>query len=294
MTRTAGEVIEELAARFDAAGLAFGHGTDNAWDEAVALVLGVSGLPDDRAVLQQALTPEQLAELSSLAQRRIDDRVPVAYLLGRWRFAGLEFLVEPGVVIPRSPIGPMLRRRLRPWLKRDPATVLDLCCGSGCIGIAAAVAFPEARVDLADVDPQAVELARRNVALHGLEERVRVHQSDLFESLPPARWDLILSNPPYVDAVDMASLPPEYRHEPELGLAGGPDGLDLVARILEALPDRLAPGGTFVCEVGASAPALVRRFPRTEFIWPELEDGGEGVFILLPVSGDILRPRSFR
>lgn len=277
---TVGALIEALAARFGAAGLAFGHGTESAWDEAVALVLGVSGLPDDRTVLARQLDGDHLRRIESLARRRIDERVPLPYLLGRCTFAGHEFLIEPGVVIPRSPIGALIRNGFTPWLQRPPASILDLCCGSGCIGIAAALAFPEATVDLADVDPGAVALTRRNVARHGLDERVRVFASDLFEDLPEGRWELILANPPYVDRADMGSLPPEYRHEPELGLAGGDDGLGLVATMLEALPDRLAGNGTFVCEVGASAPALLRRFPRTPFLWPDLPDGGEGVFLL--------------
>jgi ribosomal protein L3 glutamine methyltransferase len=278
---TVGDVIHQLAERFTAAGLVFGHGTDNAWDEAVALVLGVTGYPDDRSVLDRQLVAAHLHRLEALASRRIDERIPLAYLLGRCRFAGHEFLVEPGIVIPRSPIGALVGSRFSPWLAREPQRILDLCTGTGCIGIVAAHAFPKAHVDLVDVDPQALDLALRNVSAHGLDHRVSVIESNLFAALPPARWDVILSNPPYVDAPDMASLPPEYRHEPALGLAGGPDGLDLVARMLGELPDRLEPQGLFVCEVGASAPALARRFPRTPFIWPELPEGGEGVFLLL-------------
>ncbi len=264
----------------------FGHGFDNAWDEAVALVLSVTGLPDDRSVLGQALGGADAARIRSLAGRRIQERIPLAYLLGHCTFAGEKFLVEPGVIIPRSPIGALLCDRLSPWLRHRPGRILDLCCGSGCIGIVAAKAFPAATVDLADLDPKAVQLARRNVDAHGLKDRVRVHRSDLFDGLPDGRWDLIVSNPPYVDRAEMAALPPEYRHEPVLSLAGGDDGLDLVVRILDALPQRLAPGGTFVCEVGASAPALERRYPRAHFLWPELPEGGEGVFISVDDSAD--------
>lgn len=282
MTVTVREGVEAVARRFADAGLVFGHGFDSAWDEAVALVLAVTGLPDDRSVLERHVAASHLERIESLARRRIDERVPMAYLIGRCHFAGHEFLVEPGVVVPRSPIGGLIRRRFRPWLRDDPVRILDLCCGSGCIGIAAALALPGARVDLADLDPQAVDLTRRNAARHDLEPRVRVFRSDLFDALPDGRWDLILSNPPYVDRLDMASLPAEYRHEPAHGLEGGADGLDLVARMLNALPERLAPGGTFVCEVGASAPALLARFPRLPFLWPDLPEGGEGVFILQP------------
>jgi ribosomal protein L3 glutamine methyltransferase len=280
-----GELIERVAARFDAAGLVFGHGFDSAWDEAVALVLHVTGLPDDQGVVDTEVDESACRRIDALAGERCSTRRPLAHLLGRCRFAGHDFLVEPGIVVPRSPIGALIREGFRPWLQTSPGRILDLCCGSGCIGIAAALEFPEAELDLVDLDPRAVELCRRNVALHGLEDRARVHQGDLFEPLPAqACWDLILSNPPYVDALDMASLPAEYRHEPAAGLAGGEDGLDIVARILEALPTRLAPGGLLVCEVGASGPALLRRYPDTPFLWPDLPEGGEGVFLLFAGS----------
>ena len=280
MPLTVRRSIEGIAERFREAGLTFGHGYDSAWDEAVALVLGITGLPDDRTVLRRRVTRAHLERIEALARRRVQERVPLAYLLGRSPFAGHDFLIEPGVVIPRSPIGALIRARFRPWLRQPPTRILDLCCGSGCIGIAAALEFPHARLDLADVDPRAVDLAERNVGRYGLEARAAVCRSDLFTGLPAERWDLILSNPPYVDRSDMRSLPPEYRHEPALGLAGGTDGLDLVARMLDALPARLAAGGLFVCEVGGSAPALRARFPRLPFLWPELPDGGEGVFLL--------------
>ncbi len=274
------ELVETTAARLGAAGVVFGHGFDSAWDEAVALVLHVTGLPDDRRVLGTAVTADQRRRVSELLDRRIDDRVPLAYLLGRCRFAGHEFLIEPDVVVPRSPIGGLIEQGFAPWLSRPPQRILDLCCGSGCIGIAAALAFPDAEVDLVDVDPRAVALARRNVALHRLRSRVRVRESNLFDRLPAGTWDLILSNPPYVNATDMGALPVEHRHEPESGLAGGDDGLALVVRILAALPQRLEAGGLLVCEVGASAPALLKRYPRLEFVWPALPSGGEGVFLL--------------
>lgn len=277
---TAGTLIERLAAQFADAGLVFGHGYDNPWDEAVALVLQVAGLPDDRAVLEQTLETGVVARIEALARRRCAERIPLAYLTGHSTFAGYDFLMAPGVVIPRSPLGELIEQRFAPWLRRPPERILDLCCGSGCIGIAAALAFSNTRVDLVDVDPAALALTRRNVARHGLGQRARVHASDLFAALPEGRWDLILSNPPYVNAVDMASLPPEYRHEPVHGLAGGADGLELVARMLAELPRRLASGGLFVGEVGASAPDLLRRFPDLPFLWPELAGGGEGVFLL--------------
>jgi ribosomal protein L3 glutamine methyltransferase len=277
---TAGALIEQLAAEFAHANLVFGHGYDSAWDEAVALVLAVTGLPDDRSVLAQSVGAAPYRRIMDLARRRVESRTPLAYLLGRCRFAGHDFLIEPGIVVPRSPIGALIQAGFAPWLQQAPGRILDLCCGSGCLGIAAALRFADARVELVDVDPRAVHLTQRNIALHGLEARVQVVQGDLFDAVPAASYDLILSNPPYVDAADMASLPPEHRHEPPVGLAGGRDGMDLVARMLAELPRRLAPAGMFVCEVGASAPALLARFPDVPFLWPDLPDGGEGVFLL--------------
>lgn len=277
---TVSETIDSLAGRFSAAGLVFGHGYESAWDEAVALVLHVADLPDDRTVLQVALTGPQVREVEQLAGRRIEERVPLSYLIGLAPFAGHQFLVEPGVVIPRSPIGELVRQHFAPWLSRPPVRAVDVCCGSGCIGIAMALEFPRLHVDLVDLDPQAVAVAERNVDLHNLGDRVRVVRSDLFAELPGQSWDLVVSNPPYVDHIDLGSLPPEYRHEPSLGLDGGGQGLDVVAELLEALPTRLAPDGLFVCEVGASAPALLRRYPSLPFIWPDLAEGGEGVFVL--------------
>ena len=286
MSATVGDAIDAVAERFEDAGLVFGHGFDSAWDEAVALVLHVTGLPDDLAVLDTAVHDTARRRIDELAAERCDSRRPLAHLIGRCRFAGHDFLIEPGIVVPRSPIGALIRAGFRPWLRSPPARILDLCCGSGCIGIAAALAFPDAELALVDVDPQAVELTRRNVALHGLGARTRVYLGDLYDPLPAAeRWDLILSNPPYVDAPDMAALPAEYRHEPVAGLAGGADGLDVVARILAGLPTRLAPDGLLVCEVGASVPALLRRYPGMPFLWPDLPEGGEGVFLLW--AGDV-------
>lgn len=278
---TVAACIDAVAERFTRARLVYGHGTDNPWDEAVALVLGVTDLADDRASLALEVLPEAAARIEALAERRIAERIPLAYLLGRCRFMGLEFLIEPGIVVPRSPIGALLADGLEPWLREPPARIVDLCCGTGCIGILAAHVFPDAEVTLVDIDPRALSLAQQNVQRHGLGARVRVVDSDLFDGLAAGeRFDLVLSNPPYVDAVDMAALPPEYRHEPALGLAGGIEGIDLVERMLAALPERLAADGLFVCEVGASAPALLRAHPELPFIWPELPAGGEGVFLL--------------
>lgn len=274
------DVIEQLSRRFDEAGLSFGHGTDNAWDEATALVLAVTGAADHVDSLRLILTPAQLSQVNALADRRISERIPLAYLLGKATFAGLEFLVEPGIVIPRSPIAELISNAFSPWLLQAPERIIDLCCGSGCIGIAAALQFPDSTLTLVDIDGQATDLAARNVQQHKLADRARILTGDLWAAVPEGRFDLILSNPPYVDAADMSVLPAEYQHEPELGLAAGEDGLDVVKRILAPLPERLAARGLLVCEVGNSAAALQRAFLQTPFVWPELASGGEGVFLL--------------
>jgi len=279
-------LIETCADAMTSAGVVFGHGTDNAWDEATALVLSVADLADDEQNLDVVLTAETVAEIEGLLRRRIDERQPLAYLLGRWWFAGHEFLMRPGVVVPRSPIGELLAGRMQPWLTRPPELILDLCSGSGCIGISAALTWTDAEVDLVELDTSAAELARENVRRHGLEGRVRVYEGSLYEPLPDGvRFDLILSNPPYVDSADMTTLPAEFRQEPALGLAGGEDGLELVRKILDQRGDWLTGEGVLVCEVGMSAAALVRSYPDLPFIWPEFEQGGEGVFILLPDAG---------
>jgi len=275
------DAIRECADRLDAAGVSYGHGTDSAWDEATALVLAVTGLPDHTASLDRELPTAQQQKADELLERRILERIPLPYLLGRVSFAGLEFAIEPGVVIPRSPIGELILQRFEPWLAEPPRRIIDLCCGSGCIGIAAALLFPDSHLTLVDIEEQAVSLSERNVARHGLSDRTSIIRSDIWHDVPPGRFDLILTNPPYVDTTDMNSLPPEYLHEPTLGLAGGEDGLNLVKDILAGLDDRLSEHGLLVCEVGNSAPALHRTYPQLPFVWPDLERGGEGVFLLM-------------
>lgn len=274
------QTITAVAERFADADLFYGHGIQGPWDEAVALVLGVTGLPDDAQALGAELEQILTVDIEQFTERRIRERVPLAYLLGKVTYAGYEFLIEPGIVIPRSPIGQLIESGFRPWLRHDPTSIVDVCCGSGCLGILCALKFPAASVTLIDVDDSALALARRNVALHDLQRRVTIVQSDLFAAVPGNSWDLILSNPPYVDAADFASLPPEYRHEPALGLAGGDDGLDILTRLITAVPVHLNSSGTFVGEVGASSPALLRRYPTLPFVWPDLPNGGEGVFLL--------------
>jgi ribosomal protein L3 glutamine methyltransferase len=284
---TVGGLIETIYQRFDNAPLSYGHGTDNAWDEAVYLVLSVTGYADDEASLQLPVIPANLQHIHSIAGRRINERAPLAHLLGECQFMGQRFFVESGVMVPRSPIGYLLGEPLQDWLPQDITRIVDLCAGVGCLGILAAQRYPMSKVTLVELDSKAAALARKNVELHNLGERVEVIQGDACDWLgsETGQWDLILTNPPYVDAADMQTLPEEYRHEPELGLAAGEDGLALVDAFLPELAARLKPNGVFLCEVGASAPAMQRKYPDLPIEWLELPEGGEGVFLLLNVKG---------
>lgn len=256
---TLAELIARTERTLRAADLHYGHGTDNPHDEAAWLVLRGLGLPFDADLGRAA---SDVARIESLAERRVRERVPVAYLLKEAWLAGEAFYVDERVIIPRSHIAELL-----PGLKRRrPQRVLDLCTGSGCLAILAARAFPAALVDAVDISPAALAVARKNVARHRTGRRVRLHRADLFTALRE-RYDLILSNPPYVSAGAMAKLPPEYRQEPRLALAGGADGLDLVARMLAEAPEYLEPNGLLVCEIGDGQAAVRRRFPRLRLEW---------------------------
>lgn len=266
------------------AGVVFGHGTENARDEAAWMLLHVLDAPLDGSFQDwdQVLDDARQARLRRLLKRRIEERCPLAYLTGKTRFCGLEFFVTRDVLVPRSPVAELILDGFSPWLGEHGAEglALDMCTGSGCIAIALAAHLPFARVDAADISPAALEIAAKNVALHGLGQRVRLLRSDLFRDLPPERYDLIVSNPPYVAAADLAELPPEYRAEPGLGLASGDDGLDVVLRILAAAPGWLKRNGILVAEVGSSAQALAALLPGVPFLWLEFRHGGEGVFLL--------------
>ena len=271
------------ATRFNRAGLWFGHGTDNALDEAAQLVLSClelePGLPP--AFRECRLTPAERVSVADLIERRITERVPAAYLTGRAWFAGLAFEVNDQVLVPRSPIAELVEAGFDPWIdSARVGRVLDLCAGSGCIGIAAALFLPDADVDLVDISPAALEVARRNVARHGVGDRVRVLESNLFDALAGQRYDVIVSNPPYVARAELAALPPEYHREPALGLLGGEDGLDLVLLILLEAGRHLSDGGILILEVGNAAQELERRLPRVPWTWLEFERGGEGVLLL--------------
>lgn len=271
------------ASRFNAAELWFGHGTDNAWDESLQLVMHVLRLPVEQTkpeVLQARLTMDERREIMALLEKRINERLPLPYLTNTAWFCDMPFYVDRRVLVPRSPIGELIRHRFRPWLKGEPLAVLDLCCGSGCIGIACAEIYPDAQVDVSDISAEAIEVAQINIDRHHLNERVRAVQSDLFTNLGDCSYDLIVSNPPYVNAADLAQMPAEYLAEPDIALASGEDGLEFTRRLLREAASYLQPEGILVCEVGNSWETLKELYPRVPFVWPQLEEGGQGVFVL--------------
>jgi ribosomal protein L3 glutamine methyltransferase len=267
---------------FESRAIYFGHGTTSAWDEAVYLLSYVLDLPPnaDRSLLSEQLTEQQQADIQALYQRRVDERIPAPYLTGTAWFCGLPFSVDKRVIIPRSPLAELIYNGFQPWCEAEPAQVLDLCCGSGCIGIACAYAFEQTHVVLSDLCPDALAVATENVIRHELGNRVRALQSDLFDGLVGQRFDLIVSNPPYVDATDLAEMPAEYQHEPELALASGADGLDFTRRLLREAEHYLTEEGVLVVEVGNSWVALEQAFPHVPFIWLEFSEGDAGVFVL--------------
>lgn len=279
---TVRDYLRYVSSRFADSPLYFGHGTDNVWDESVQLVMRSLHLPleNNTLFLDARLTREERALILDRMQRRIDDRIPLAYLLGEAWFMGLPFHVDDRVLVPRSPLAELIQGGLQPWLGNKPVDrILDLCTGSGCIGIAAASVFEDAEVDLADISTDALDVAAVNIDYHEVGDRVRTVRSDVFDGLE-GRYDVILSNPPYVDADDIADMPAEYGHEPELGLAAGGDGLDIAHRILARASDYLNPGGLLIVEVGNSWVALQEAYPDMPFTWLEFENGGDGVFLL--------------
>ena len=277
------ECIEQITRQLDEAGLCYGHGTDNAGDEAAWLVLHVAGAPLDGSFDDwgRIVTEEERLEANRLARARCESRLPLAYLLGVARFAGLEFEVDENVLVPRSPLAELILDQYRPWVEPGRVCrILDMCTGSGCIAIASALYMPGAQVDAADISSKALEVARRNVERYRLADRVTLIESNLFQSIPERRYDLIVANPPYVPAQTVRDLPAEYRAEPGLGLASGGDGLDAVLSILVDAPDFLGEDGILVCEVGESEHRLAAALPGIPFLWLEFEHGGSGVFVL--------------
>jgi ribosomal protein L3 glutamine methyltransferase len=277
------DLIRWAVSRFNEAGLFYGHGTESAWDEAVTLILHTLHLPPDinPAVLDARLTTSERDDLYKIINRRITERVPVPYLTHEAWFANLPFYVDERVLIPRSPIAELIENEFQPWIEPDKVhEILDLCTGSACIAIAIAKAFPEATVDASDISADALTVAKMNVLQHAVEENVHLYESDLFAALPAKKYDIIVSNPPYVDAEDMASLPKEFLHEPTKALAAGKEGLDIALRILKQASNYLNPEGILIVEVGNSEHALAEQYPEIPFTWLEFQRGGGGVFLL--------------
>ena len=284
--KTLRDWLRYAVTRFNAAGLSFGHGTTNARDEAAYLILHTLKLPLDRLdpFLDRTLSAQESDAVGRILRLRIEQRVPAAYLTHEAWLGDHHFYVDERVIVPRSYIAELLREELSPWVK-DPqsvGTALDLCTGSGCLAILLAQTFPNTGVDATELSADALEVASRNVSTYGLEDRIRLVQGDLFAGLP-GPYQLIVSNPPYVNADSMAALPPEYRAEPQLALAGGKDGLDIVRRILSAAGALLDRDGLLVVEIGHNRESLERAFPRLPFTWLETS-GGDGLVFLLTRS----------
>ena len=282
--------LKNTVGRFDKARLAFGHGSSNAHDEAVYLLLHTLHLPLDDldSVLARKLTPAEIETLEAIIRRRVDERVPAAYLTNEAWLGEFRFYVDERVIIPRSCIAELLRDELYPWIGDDQpvATALDLCTGSGCLAILLALVFPDAEVDATDLSVDALEVAGRNVAEYELQDRVRLTHGDLFAGLT-GRYDLIVSNPPYVNRESMEDLPQEYRAEPQLALAGGEDGLDIVRTLLAQAGAHLSERGILVVEIGHNRDDLEQAFPKLPFTWLETS-GGDG-FVFLLTAADLRR-----
>ncbi len=282
--RTLRDLLRYAVSRFNAAGIAFGHGTLNAFDEAAYLILHALHLPIDRLdpFLDAAILDSERQTVVALIERRIGERIPSPYLTNEAWLHGRSFYVDSRVIVPRSFIGELLEDALAPWVE-DPYSVewvLDMCTGSGCLAIVAAETFPHAQVDAVDLSADALAVARINVDNYGLQERVALHQSNLFDRLPPAQYDLILCNPPYVNADSMAALPPEYLHEPQLALAGGADGMDLIKTLLAQAANYLQPEGILVLEIGHERPYFEQAFPHLDPVWLSTSAGDDQVLLL--------------
>lgn len=280
---TVRDFIRYAVTHFNQANLVYGHGTDNGWDEAVNLVLSALHLPPDadNNVLDAKLAISEKKALAEKIKRRVEDRVPVPYLVNESWFAGLNFYVDERVIIPRSPIAELLEDELSPWVEMENVqNILDMCTGSGCIAVSAALTFPEALVDAVDLSIDALEVAKINVKRFGVEENINLIHSDVFEGLTGKRYDIIISNPPYVGKEEYDALPTEYTHEPQQSLLCGEDGLAVVRKILAQAENHLTPTGILIVEVGYSQELLEVEYEGVPFTWLQFERGGEGVFLL--------------
>jgi ribosomal protein L3 glutamine methyltransferase len=282
-TNTPRALIHWGADRFHEAGLVFAHGTDNALDEAACLVMHAMHIGYDQpdALLDEEISEADRLRVVQLLEQRVSSREPAAYLLHEAWFANRPFYVDKRVLVPRSPIAELIDARFMPWVNpQQTGRILDMCTGSGCIGIACAYAFPDATVDLTDLSSEALDVARENIRRHHLSDRVAALQSDIFSALHERVYDIIVANPPYVPAEEMQQLAPEFGHEPSLGLLAGSDGLDVVVQILQHAARHLDENGILVVEVGHTQDLLIAQYPEVAFMWLEFEYGGSGVFML--------------
>lgn len=281
---TVRDLLRYTVSQFNAANLSFGHGSDNAWDEAVYLLLHVLHLPLDTLdpFLDARVLADEREKYLKLVERRLTERVPAAYLTGEAWLQGHRFVVDPRVIVPRSPISELLSEQLAPWVADpdDVDYVLDLCTGSGCLAILAALAFPGAQVDAVDISEHALEVTDQNIEQFGLDGRVTAHRSDLFDQLPDCNYNVVICNPPYVNSHAMEALPPEYRHEPTLALAGGDDGMDIVRRLLRDAPRFMAPEGILVLEIGNEYENFINAFPELEPVWLSTETAEDQILLL--------------
>lgn len=276
------DYLRWVYSNFNRSDIFFGHGQDNPWDETIQLVLGGLQLPLDipTDLYEGRLTQSERQRVITLLIARLSQRIPTAYLINSAWFCGLEFYVDERVLIPRSPIGELIQNRFTGLIRRKPKRILDMCTGSGCIAIACADYFPEAEVDAVDLSVDALNVAEFNIERHRMTERVFPLQSDLFEQLPQEQYDLIVTNPPYVDEEDIDDMPAEFHHEPMMALEAGQDGLILVKRILAQAADYLTDDGVLICEVGNSMVHLIEQYPSVPFKWIDFKQGGDGVFAL--------------
>ncbi|HEY8609446.1 MAG TPA: 50S ribosomal protein L3 N(5)-glutamine methyltransferase [Noviherbaspirillum sp.] len=281
---TVRDLLRYATTRFNGAALFFGHGSSNAFDEAAYLILHTLKLPLDKLdpFLDARLLPDEIDAVLQVVERRCTDRVPAAYLTNEAWLGDYRFYVDERVIVPRSFIAELIPEQLAPWVRDADAVrhVLDLCTGSGCLPIMLADAFPDAAIDAVDISADALAVARRNVEEYGLQDRITLHESDLYSRLPQRSYDLIISNPPYVNAGSMATLPPEYLREPQLALAGGADGMDLVRKIVAGAGERLTPGGVLVVEIGNERAFAEAAFPDLELTWVSTSAGDDMVFLL--------------
>lgn len=279
---TVRDMLRWAATQFEKADVFYGHGTDNAWDEAIAVVLPAIDLPLEinPNILDARLIEDEREDVVDAITRRVNEGIPAAYIHNQAYFNKLPFFVDERVIVPRSPIAELIEQDFEPFLKKEPKTVLDMCTGSACIAVATAMQFEEAEVDAVDISPEALEVAEINVNAYGVDDRVKLIKSDLFQNLAKKHYDLIIANPPYVSAESVAELPEEYMSEPELALLAGKDGLDCAVPILQQAADYLSDNGVLIMEVGEAQDALEEAYPQIPFTWLEFENGGEGVFAI--------------